>query len=159
MPTLESNQRSTFGYTVTELLTVMLILSIAMAGSAYFVVERSAQASITRMGSQIASMASAAASEAVLTQREIQLIVDPVEKVISLSGEEPLQIPEDFRLELITARSEVLSEGRAAIRFFPEGGATGGSIRLYEGEEAGLSVDVDWLTGRVSIVEVFDEAA
>ena len=37
-----------------------------------------------------------------------------------------------------------------AIRFYPDGSSTGGRITVASGERKYL-VDVDWLTGRVSI--------
>ncbi len=41
---------------------------------------------------------------------------------------------------------------RGAIRFYPDGSSTGGRITVASGERKFL-VDVDWLTGRVSIKE------
>ena len=42
------------------------------------------------------------------------------------------------------------SDKRGAIRFYPDGSSTGGRITVSSGERKFL-VDVDWLTGRVSI--------
>jgi general secretion pathway protein H len=38
------------------------------------------------------------------------------------------------------------------VRFFPDGGSNGGRITLAAGDRK-YDVDVDWLTGRVAILE------
>lgn len=147
--------RPATGYTLVELLVVLVILSIAMAGSVMFSLQQSGKASLPRLSSQIASLIGSASTRSVLTQREVLVVVDPVAHEISTPGEDLIRIPDRFSMEIITAKSEVLNTGDAALRFFPEGGSTGGSIRLLDGEKV-ISIDVDWLTSRVSIVEVRD---
>jgi general secretion pathway protein H len=55
-------------------------------------------------------------------------------------------------LKLFTAQSDLVSENVGAIHFFADGGSNGGRITLASGERK-LNVDVDWLTGRVAILE------
>lgn len=147
--------RPATGYTLVELLVVLVILSIAMAGSVMFSLQQSGKASLPRLSSQIASLIGSASTRSVLTQREVLVVVDPVAREISTTGEDLIRIPDRFSMEIITAKSEVLNTGDAALRFFPEGGSTGGSIRLLDGDKA-ILINVDWLTSRVSIVEVPD---
>ena len=56
----------------------------------------------------------------------------------------------DLAIEMISA--EVLSPraGVGAIRFYPDGSATGGSITVLRPSGAGVRLRVDWLLGRVS---------
>ena len=61
-------------------------------------------------------------------------------------------LPKDIELKLFTAQSEILSDTRGGIRFYPDGSSTGGRITVASGERKYL-VDVDWLTGRVSITD------
>lgn len=147
--------RPATGYTLVELLVVLVILSIAMAGSVMFSLQQSGKASLPRLSSQIASLIGSASTRSVLTQREVLVVVDPVAREISTLGEDLIRIPDRVSMEIITAKSEVLNAGEAGLRFFPEGGSTGGSIRLLDGDKA-ILINVDWLTSRVSIVEVRD---
>jgi general secretion pathway protein H len=62
------------------------------------------------------------------------------------------RLPERLDLKLYTAQRDLVSEKIGAIRFFPDGGSNGGRITLAAGERK-YDVDVDWLTGRVSILE------
>ena len=57
-----------------------------------------------------------------------------------------------LELKLFTAQSDIISEHRGAIRFYPDGGSTGGRVTLAAGERK-FEVDVDWLTGRVAILD------
>lgn len=64
--------------------------------------------------------------------------------------------PRDVALTLEAARREQVGESVGRIRFFPDGGATGGVVGM-RGPTAALEVRVDWLDGRVAIVEIAPE--
>jgi general secretion pathway protein H len=59
---------------------------------------------------------------------------------------------DDIKLVLTTASKEQVSDTVARIRFFPDGSATGGEIKLSHGK-FNYSIHIDWLTGRVKIYE------
>ena len=69
-----------------------------------------------------------------------------------MTGSESRSLPRGLELKLFTAQAEVSSESRGAIRFYPDGSSTGGRITVASGERK-LLVDIDWLTGRVSIAD------
>ena len=90
---------------------------------------------------------------AMATRRDSALTVDLDSREFTVSGDSAIrQLPKALDLKLYTAQSEVTSERRGAIRFYPDGSSTGGRITVSTGERRYL-VDVDWLTGRVSIGE------
>lgn len=64
-------------------------------------------------------------------------------------------LPDGLELTMRTAQTEIVGAERASIRFFPDGGSTGGRITLTQGERI-YFVGVDWLTGRVSVVDRHD---
>lgn len=139
------------GFTLLELIVVLAIgaavylvlLSgpIGKAGAADLKAAARTLASGLRQA-QTAAMASR--RDAVMTidvdSREFVTSVDPT----------PRKLPDNLELKLYTAQSEVTSERRGSIRFYPDGSSTGGRITVASGERKYL-VDVDWLTGRVSI--------
>ena len=47
------------------------------------------------------------------------------------------------------ANNELSSGQDGAIRFLPEGGATGGSVDIVRPSGSGVRLRVDWLSGRV----------
>ena len=61
-------------------------------------------------------------------------------------------LPRQIELKLFTAQSDLVNEKIGAIRFFPDGGSNGGRVTLTAGERK-FNVDVDWLTGRVAILD------
>jgi general secretion pathway protein H len=60
--------------------------------------------------------------------------------------------PPDAGLTLVTARHERLADDLGRIRFFPDGGSTGGRISL-DRDGAVIEVAVDWFDGRARLVE------
>ena len=66
------------------------------------------------------------------------------------AGEREGELPDAVALRVITARGESPAQDVAAVRFFPDGAATGGRIVLSI-DEAAWRVDVGWLTGEVTL--------
>ena len=62
----------------------------------------------------------------------------------------PDNFPKGMLVELNTARSELTSESAGGIRFYPDGGSTGGNVRL-EANGRIYRVNVAWLTGEASV--------
>ena len=62
------------------------------------------------------------------------------------------KLPPGVDLKLYTAQRDLISDKVGAIRFFADGGSNGGRITLAAGQRK-YDVDVDWLTGRVAILE------
>jgi len=59
-------------------------------------------------------------------------------------------LPSRLDLSLFTAQSELVRDQTGSIRFFPDGSSTGGRVTLAAGDSK-LAVDVDWVTGRVTL--------
>ncbi len=76
--------------------------------------------------------------------------IDPQARRIRLN-DITRQLPEGFVLS-VTAASELAREGSAVIRFYPEGGATGGDLEVTAPGGRGVHISVDWLMGSVSQV-------
>ena len=99
----------------------------------------------------VASGLRQAQSTAMATRKDAVLTIDVESREFVTSLETtPRKLPDNVELKLYAAQSEVTSERRGSIRFYPDGSSTGGRITVASGERKYL-VDVDWLTGRVSI--------
>ena len=99
----------------------------------------------------IASGLRQAQTTAMATRRDATLTIDLESREFEVSGTQGTRtLPRELELKLYTAQTEVASERRGSIRFYPDGSSTGGRITVASGERKYL-VDVDWLTGRVSI--------
>jgi general secretion pathway protein H len=92
-----------------------------------------------------------AQSTAMATRRDALLTLDvEAREFVTTADAQARKIPDSVDLNLVAAQTEVTSERRGSIRFYPDGSSTGGRITVSSGERK-LLVDVDWLTGRVSI--------
>lgn len=74
------------------------------------------------------------------------VLVNPREKTIILN-DTSVQLPEDFRVAVHTA-GELNQAETGIIRFYPEGGSSGGGIDLERTNGSGVRISVDWLMGR-----------
>lgn len=137
-----------------SLLELLLVLVIAAAGYALVVRFSTGGVSGAELKSAARSVAAGlrdARGRAIATQRTATLTIDLERRAFEVSGGGRARtLPERLELKLYTAQSEIVDERRGAIRFYPDGSSTGGRVTLASGERA-LLVDVDWLTGRVSI--------
>jgi len=94
-----------------------------------------------------------ARSEAIARRRDTELTLDLEARSFVVAGESrTIELPSKVEIKLFTAQSDIVDARRGAIRFFPDGGSNGGRVTLAAGERK-YEVDVDWLTGRVAILD------
>jgi general secretion pathway protein H len=100
---------------------------------------------------QLASALRHARSEAITQRRDVALVLDVAQHTFATTGMDKVHaLPDGLNLKLLTADTEIVNDARGAIRFFADGSSTGGQITLSTGQRAYV-VDVNWLTGRVTI--------
>ncbi|MDX1434393.1 MAG: GspH/FimT family protein [Gammaproteobacteria bacterium] len=146
-------RRRSPGFTLVELLAVLLILAL-VAAAVIPSIGRSSAVEVRGAARTLVSGLRRARSHALTQLRAADFAVDVERREFRLPGEpEPRTLPERIDLTLFTARSRLESESSGAIRFFPDGSSTGGRITVSGGGQRYL-VDVDWLTGKVSARQV-----
>lgn len=89
-------------------------------------------------------------TRAILSKSEQVFLVDTENRKYTAAEREPVELPEGMEVLLTTARSELTSETVGGIRFYPDGGSTGGSVKL-EANERIYTINVGWLTGEASV--------
>jgi general secretion pathway protein H len=136
------------GYTFLEMLAVLGLLALVLSLS-FPAGKSTSRQGLESQASQISARLKAARVLAISRNTEVTLEVDLAKRRITISGgEQPLDLSEDIALTMLTARDEV-QRGRGAIRFFPDGTSTGGSLSLRLGNRTAV-VGVNWLTGKIS---------
>jgi general secretion pathway protein H len=139
------------GFTILEILVVLVIAGIAYTLILGTPFGRASAGDLKAAARTLASGLRTAQSTAMVTRRDALLTVDLESREFTVAGDANVhKLSEKIDLKLFTAQSEVASERRGSIRFYPDGSSTGGRITVSSGERQYL-VDVDWLTGRVSI--------
>ena len=140
--------------TMIEILVVLSIMAIGAAIVVPMVGGTGASTGDLRSAArQIAAGLRHARSEAIAQRRETLLTLDLEKRSFSVAQEpREIALPERVEIKLFTAQSDLVNERQGAIRFFPDGGSNGGRVTVASGERK-YEVDVDWLTGRVAILE------
>ena len=144
-------QRRGSGFTLLEVLVVLVIGAVMYALILGVPFRGASVADLKAAARTLASGLRQAQAQAMVTRRDAVLTVDVESREYILAGEtEPKGLPKNLELKLFTAQSEIASDSKGAIRFYPDGSSTGGRITVKSGERQYL-VDVDWLTGRVTV--------
>lgn len=140
------------GFSLIELLVALAVLAILTAVATPLLF-RPAGIELRSAARTVATGLRQARLEAMQRRRSIALQLDLDARTLRLeSGEQQRQLSQALGLELVTAEREMLSPTVGGIRFFPDGSSTGGRVTLTLKELVTL-VDVEWLTGRIRIME------
>ena len=138
------------GFSLVELVVVMvLIAALAALGLAAISAGLPGQ-QLRGAARELAAELRFTRAQAIATGREQVFLIHVGEQRWQGAGERSGELPADVALEVVGAREELESPEEIAIRFFPEGAATGGRLVLRRGEAA-WRVDVAWLTGEVRL--------
>lgn len=146
----ERRRHAAQGFTLIELLAALLILATAFTVALPALTAGSAT-EIKAVARIVAAGLRQTRDRAITANRPTVMEFDVRRKRIML-GTRSRQLPQRARVGLFTARSERIDASRGAIRFFSDGSSTGGRVTLAMDNRRVL-VDVDWLTGRVSILK------
>lgn len=146
--------RSIRGFTLVELLVVFAILALLM-GLVPMAFDRLRDSANYRdvLRGVMADMR-AARQKALVYRTETLFVVDLAQRSYRVDGQKGHSIPEPLEIRVTMAGVEANSRESAGIRFFPDGGATGGSVDIVRPSGEGTRLRVDWLSGRVTLETV-----
>ena len=138
------------GFTLVEVMVVMVIVALVM-GLVATSMSRSVSAAEARAASRklVASLRNTRA-RAIIDKKEQVFQVDTENRSYVAPGRKQINLPEGVDVTITTARSEVTSESVSGIRFFPDGGSTGGHIELTVNDRE-YRVNIAWLTGETRL--------
>jgi general secretion pathway protein H len=91
-----------------------------------------------------------ARAQAIASNHSIAFAVDVAQRSYRILGTRPVQLPAQLGVSVQTVSGAALGQ-RAVIEFLPDGSSTGGRINISAPGTRFL-VGIDWLTGRVTIV-------
>ncbi len=140
--------------TMIEILVVLSIMALGAAIVVPMVAGSGVSAGDLKAAArQLAAGLRLARSEAITQRHETVLTLDLEKRSFRVANQaREIELPSKVELKLFTAQSDLVDERQGSIRFFPDGGSNGGRITVASGERK-YEVDVDWLTGRVAILD------
>lgn len=143
------------GFTLIEMLVVMAIMALVIGAIASLVSRQRPVSPVIHARAaarEIAGAMRSARSEAIMTNRSIFFSIDSAERRYWWDKRTPQLLPSDLSVALLTTKDQMVSDTVGHVRFDPDGGSTGGRVAVAGGDHTWW-VGVDWLSGRVSVVE------
>lgn len=138
------------GFTLVELLVVFALAALLL-GLAPMAYERARDAFAYRDATRrIVSELRQTRQSAVEAGAPVRFVLDFQRRTFGAEGKAEQDWPPKLDIRATVADREVQS-GSAAILFLPTGGSTGGTLEVLRGNGAGSRVQIDWLTGRITV--------
>jgi general secretion pathway protein H len=141
------------GFTLLELLIVLAIMGIIAGITIPMFGSGVPSSELRATARQLAAGMRSARSEALSQHREALVSIDLANRAFKVDQDPRIyKFNPRIDVKLYTAQNDIVNETTGAIRFFPDGGSNGGRVTIAAGERKYM-VDVEWLTGRVAILE------
>ena len=145
--------RNARGVTLLELLIVLVIMGFVAALAVPVFRGGVSTTDLKVAAREVAAGLRLARGQAIAQKQQSVLEIDVTARAFRVLPDPRVHsLPSGIDIKLFTAASDLVSDRVGAIRFYPDGGSNGGRITLAAGERK-YDVDVDWLTGRVAILE------
>ena len=141
------------GQAGVSLLEMLLVIALVAAASLLATAAMSGGFGGLQLRSsarQVAAQLRYARAQAIATGTPQQFTIDPAAHAWTAPNGRHGEIPARLGIAFFGAREVQPRQGEGAIRFFPDGAATGGRVRLTRGSAA-WDVNVKWLTGEVAV--------
>ncbi len=143
------------GFTLVEVLVVLVIAALVLALVGTSISRSVTGAEMRTAARKVAANLRYTRTQAILEKSEQVFLVDTEARTYQAPEREAVLLPEGMSVALTTARTELTGESAGGIRFYPDGGSTGGYIEL-EANNRIYKVSVAWLTGE-TVVERPDD--
>lgn len=145
----EENQAQVSGFTLIEMLAVIVLIAIGVTLTAVALRGRS-RGDLQAAAQQVAAGLRNTRTRAMATGQPQWFSVDLRAHTFAAPGRTPRSLPSGTTLEVTSAASAATPGSVARIGYFPDGSSSGGDITL-DRDRRTVRVDVDWLTGAVTV--------
>ena len=139
------------GFSLLEVIIVLVIIALSYTLLPKMVFSGVSGAELRANARAVATGLRIARDVAINTKREAVLSINMENREFTLPNNSKLhKLHDQLDVKLYTAQADLISEKVGTIRFFPDGSSNGGRVTVAAGER-GFEIDVDWLTGHVTI--------
>ena len=139
------------GFSLIEVMMVLVIIAISYTLLPKLVFSGVSGAELRSNARAVATGLRIARDTAINTKREAMLVINLENREFTLPNDTRLhKLNEKLDVKLYTSEADLISDKVGTIRFYPDGSSNGGRVTVAAGER-GFEIDVDWLTGHVTI--------
>lgn len=139
------------GFSLLEVIMVLVIIALSYTLLPKMVFSGVSGAELRSNARAVATGLRITRDAAINTKRETVLSLDMESRVFTLPNDAKLhKLNDQLDVKLYTSAADLISDKVGTIRFFPDGSSNGGRVTVAAGER-GFEIDVDWLTGHVTI--------
>ena len=131
-----------------ELLAAITIVGMLLALSVPSMVRFYESMQYRQAIRDVVTVLSSARYRAVATGKSQDVSIAPQKREITFREKE-LKLPDSLSLAVHSAY-EVNTSNLGVIRFYPEGGSSGGGVDLERADGSGVRIAIDWLAGQVT---------
>jgi general secretion pathway protein H len=140
------------GFTLLEMLAVILLIGIAATAVSISVTQGLASARVRAASSELAGALRAVRAQAIVRGQDQHFDVDTQANSYRNVKQQEVLLPKGMHVSITSAKEDQPNDHTGRIRFFPDGSSTGGRITLQSGKRE-WHVNVSWLTGEVRVVD------
>ena len=138
------------GFSLLEIIVVVGLIAVVMSFAAYALNRQLPGQQLRSSAKELAAELRFTKSQAMMTGQAQVFQINAKTREWRGPKNHSGVLPKSLEIIATTAKREQPEDDVAAIKFFPEGSATGGRIVLQH-EKAKWQVDVKWLTGEVKV--------
>jgi len=144
-------RKSSQGFTLLELIIVLVISVLGFAAVAVNINSGNTSTRLETVARDLASALRYAHGQALLTHKTVAVSVNLEGNDYRISDRDRVYAFDEQIEVTLTVAEEAFGEGESGrIAFFPDGSSTGGRITLEWGKQL-RRIDVNWITGAVSV--------
>jgi general secretion pathway protein H len=145
-----TRKRAAAGFSIIEMVVVVVLIAAVVAIGASAMSRQLPGQRLRESARELAAQLRFTRAQAIASGKSQLFTLDARTREWHAGDKRDGKLARDIEIVATGARNEAQREGVAAVRFFPEGAATGGRFLLSHGKAA-WQVDVEWLTGEVRV--------
>lgn len=152
LPSRRPPPRRARGFTLIELIAVVVLLAIVLAIASLSLSKSLSSAKVRAASKDLVAALRYTRGQAIVKGKPQVLVLDLEQNSYVAPGKKPVVLPKDMVLRLTTAETEQTGTNSGGIRFFADGSSTGGNVAVLMGQRE-WRINVAWLTGEIELDE------